>query len=147
MPDPATSQTIHATAVAFDQAGLIITGRSGAGKSSLALQLIALGAALISDDRVIATVREGDLWLEAPDTIRNRIEARGLGILNCSSVSARACAVVTLDQTEEERLPEQRETVIAGVQLPLLHKVESPAFPAMLKLYLTGGPHGHPARD
>lgn len=148
MPDdPTSSQTIQATAVTFDQAGLIITGRSGAGKSSLALQLIALGAALVSDDGVIVTALDGGLRLEAPEPIKDRIEARGLGILVSPSTSAWAKCVVTLDETEDARLPQARETVIAGVPLPLQRKVESPAFPAMLKLYLTGGPNGHTTGD
>ena len=140
MSDKPTN-TIHATAVAFDQAGLIIAGRSGAGKSTLALQLIALGAVLVSDDGVVVTPRDGGLWLEAPTPIQNRIEARGLGVLTCPSAPAWARAVVTLDEIEKTRLPEHREIVMAGVSLPLLHQVEGPAFPAMLKLYLTGGLH------
>lgn len=148
MPEkPSKPQILHASAVAFDQAGLIITGGSGSGKSNLALQLIALGAALVADDGLVVTAQKGGLWLEAPEPIKDRIEARGLGILTCPSISARACGVVTLDQVENTRLPPPRETVIAGVRLPLLHKVESPAFPSMLKLYLTGGIHGHPTGD
>jgi len=44
--------TIHASCVAVDGKGLLITGASGSGKSALALQLMAFGAHLIADDRV-----------------------------------------------------------------------------------------------
>ena len=42
---------LHATCVAVDGRGLLILGPSGSGKSALALQLIALGAQLVADDR------------------------------------------------------------------------------------------------
>ena len=80
--------------------------------------------------------------IEMADTIRDMIEARGVGILASPASPAWARAVVDLDKVEKARLPEARETVIAGARLPLLRKVESPAFPAMLKLYLLGGVYG-----
>ena len=44
-------KTIHATAVSIEDKGILIVGKSGSGKSSLALSLIAKGAHLICDDR------------------------------------------------------------------------------------------------
>lgn len=129
-------QPLHASAVAFDGRALLLTGASGSGKSTLALQLIGLGGVLVADDRVIAETRDGALWLDAPDTIRHKIEARGVGILTCHSAPALAHTVVDLDQVETARIPEPASTTIAGVELPLLRRVESPAFPVMLKLYL-----------
>ena len=122
---------------------MLITGASGSGKSTLALQLIGLGATLIADDGVVASPRDGGLWLNSPDSIKGMIEARGLGLLACECTPAWARAVVTLDEVETDRLPETRETVIKGIRIPLLRKVESPAFPAMLKLYLEGGDDAH----
>ncbi len=130
---------LHATAVSFEQAGLLITGASGTGKSTLALQLIGLGATLVADDGVLATPRDGGLWLTAPDPIRGCIEARHFGLLTSPAAPAWARAVVNMDDTETDRLPEPRDTVIAGVPLALFRKVESPAFPAMVLLYLRGG--------
>lgn len=135
----ALAETLHASAVAIGPAGLLIIGASGSGKSTLALQLIGLGATLIADDGVIATPRDGALWLSAPDTLRDRIEARHLGILASASAPAWATAVVDLDRAETKRLPTARTIEIAQVSLPLLQKVESPAFPAMLLTYLRGG--------
>ncbi len=133
------SVTLHASAIAFGASGLLITGRSGAGKSSLAIELLGLGAGLVADDRVILTPREGALMMSAPAPLKGLVEARGVGLLRVEPVTAWARAVVDLDEVETERLPEARETVIAGVRLPLLRKVEAPAFPSMLRLVLKKG--------
>jgi HPr kinase/phosphorylase len=130
---------LHASAVAFDGQGVLLLGPSGSGKSTLALQLIALGGCLIADDRVLATEKEGRLWLEAPDTIADRIEARGLGLLSCETAPAFASLAVDLTRVETDRLPPERTMLIAGIELPLIYKLESPAFAAMLRVYLAGG--------
>ena len=46
-----TAKTIHANCVSVDGKGLLILGASGAGKSSLTFELIALGAMLVSEQR------------------------------------------------------------------------------------------------
>lgn len=130
---------LHASAVAIDGRGLLIAGRAGSGKSSLALQLMALGADLVSDDRVEVTPRENALILSAPESIAGLVEARGLGILATKAHVAHAVAMVDMDQIETKRLPESRETTVAGIALPLLRRVEGPAFAPMLRLYLKGG--------
>jgi HPr kinase/phosphorylase len=130
---------IHATAVAFGSSGLLIIGKSGSGKSTLALQLIAIGAKLVADDRVEITRRaEGGLHLSAPFAISGLIEARGFGVLTAEPVSALARAVVDLDTIETARIPEPKDIVIASESLQCFGKVESPAFPAMLRLHLAG---------
>lgn len=137
---PRGPHIIHASAVSIEGRGLLITGASGSGKSSLALEMMALGADLVADDRVeVRSHPEGGLILQAPKAIRGLIEARGLGLLRAPSVSAHATAVVDLDQKETARLPDRREIVIAGVTLPLLAGVESHIFASMLVLYLKGG--------
>ena len=69
------AKTVHASCVACDGAGVLILGASGAGKSGLALNLMALGAALVADDRVVLS-REGDVVLAAcPLPLRGLIEA------------------------------------------------------------------------
>ncbi len=136
---PAATENLHASAVACGPVGLLITGRSGSGKSSLAIELVSRGLELVADDQVQATVVDGGLLLAAPDRLKDRIEARGLGILGCPTRPAWARYVVDLDETEVARLPGPQETVIADVTLPLVRRVESPAFPAMLYTLLTGG--------
>ena len=131
---------VHASAVAVDGRGLLITGLSGSGKSSLAMQLIALGATLVSDDRVVLQPRrEGGVFMVAPDTIRSQIEARGIGVLTTASAPAMLTAIVDLDQVETERLPPSRTHIIGSMSHPVVRRVENPAFASMLLVYLKGG--------
>ena len=131
---------IHASAVTFGARGLLILGASGSGKSSLALELMALGAVLVADDRVIMTPDlNGGLRMSAPAALEGLIEARGVGLIRCDHRPAMAVWAVTLDEVETERLPERHDTVIGDVTLPVLRKVESPAFPAMLCALMNGG--------
>lgn len=131
---------IHAGCVAFRGRGVLILGASGTGKSGLALQLMALGCNLVSDDRTALAARDGVLVAAAPTSIRGRIEARGVGILRAKAVSAaRVVMAVNLDEIEGERLPPQRSTTLLGVDLPVLHGVSGPHFPAAILQYLKGG--------
>ncbi|WP_299688706.1 HPr kinase/phosphatase C-terminal domain-containing protein [uncultured Tateyamaria sp.] len=130
---------VHASAVAFGPRGVLIQGASGSGKSSLALQLIRMGATLISDDQTELYLQNDTLWGRAPDTIAGLIEARGLGLLHADAAPAPICAAVDLDTIETERLPPQRSIKLLDREVPQLHKVESPAWPAALAQYLISG--------
>ncbi|EPX82240.1 HPr kinase/phosphorylase [Salipiger mucosus] len=139
MPDP-DPPTLHATAVAVDGRGLLIRGASGSGKSGLALEMMARGAQLVSDDRVILRAAGDALWLTAPKPLRGMIEARGIGLLGADCTDrARLCAVLDLDREEEARLPQRREIMLQGHRIPLLHKSAHPYFAASLVQYLKGG--------
>lgn len=133
---------LHASAVALGARALLILGPSGSGKSGLALALMALGARLVADDRTAILSRgDGPPLAAAPAPIRGLIEARGLGVLaaECAPATPLA-AVLDLGVTEAGRLPPDRRITLAGADLPLLHKVDTPHFPAMLIQYLKGGP-------
>ncbi len=131
---------LHASAIAVQGRALLICGASGSGKSGLALQMIALGAALVSDDRTVLQTQGAEIRLGAPDSISGLIEARGLGILRCAEAStATLAAVLDMDMEETERLPPRRHTRLLGQSVPLLHKSASPHFPAALMLYLRRG--------
>lgn len=119
---------------------MLITGASGAGKSSLALQLMALGALLVSDDKTCLSNTENGLLATAPASIKGLIEARGVGILaaeTCPSAIVRL--LVDLDRDETERLPPQRIQNILGQTLPVLHNVKTAHFAAAIIQYLKGG--------
>jgi serine kinase of HPr protein (carbohydrate metabolism regulator) len=114
--------TLHATCIAIGGRAILLTGRSGAGKSDLALRLIDRGALLVSDDGTILTSRDGRLYASAPATIAGRIEVRGLGILETPTIAEAPVALcIALDQPvprmPDEILPTQ---VIEGIALPLL---------------------------
>ena len=131
---------LHASCVHVDGAGVLITGPSGAGKSALALQLMALGATLVADDRTILRTRDDQLIADCPATLRGLIEARGVGILTArpgGPVPVRL--VVDLSQVEADRLPPHRERVILGCNVTLLHGSAHGHFPAAILQYLKGG--------
>jgi HPr kinase/phosphorylase len=136
-----SSETIvHASCVAIDGCGLLIVGASGSGKSGLALDLMALGATLVSDDRVILSRAGNDLVASAPAAIAGLIEARGIGLLNARPHGSVALGcVVDLDRTETDRLPTHRQIVLLGVSVTLLLKVDSRHFASALMQYCKKG--------
>jgi hypothetical protein len=111
---------IHASCVAIGNAGVLLLGRSGAGKSDLALRLIDEGAALVADDRVLLSVKKGVLQARAPDSIRGLIEIRGLGIVAMPARKSAAIRLAVRLGREGPRLPQIRHY---GSPLPLTQTV------------------------
>jgi HPr kinase/phosphorylase len=119
-----------------------LVGPSGSGKSSLALELMSRGAALVSDDLAHLFLRSGQVMVSAPPDVPPvaAIEARGLGLLRTELAGpAPLHGVVDLSVAETARLPELRALEIEGREVPCLRRVDSPAFPAMLLQFLRGG--------
>ncbi|MEL6792264.1 MAG: serine kinase [Pseudomonadota bacterium] len=129
------------TAVAIEGRGLLILGPSGAGKSALALDLLALGGALIADDVVIVARRGDDLLLSCPPGGEGLVEARGIGLLRAPPAGPAPLALVLdLGAEETARLPEPRTWSLSGVSVPLARK-PSPLQPAAIRAaVLSGGP-------
>lgn len=140
LPEGAKEGTIHASTVAMQGRGLVILGPSSSGKSSLALQLIALGAELIADDATeVFTGPTGPL-LSAPTPIKGRIEARGLGLLRLPTApQATAWAALRLLPSPGPRLPANANIDVAGHLLPLLTAYPAPHLAAALFLCLRTG--------
>lgn len=131
---------VHATCVAHKGRGLVIMGASGSGKSALGLQLIALGAELVADDRVRLIQTKGGVTADAPTSIKGLIEARGVGVLNAPSVGpVPVHLLVDLDIAETDRLPPFRTRQLGAHSLPLVHNSTNTHFPAALLLYLAHG--------
>jgi serine kinase of HPr protein (carbohydrate metabolism regulator) len=100
---------------------VLIGGRSGSGKSDLALRLIERGAALVSDDYTLVRRVEGRLLASAPETIAGRIEMRGVGILQFPAQSDVPVALFVDLDTSPQRMPEAGETrLLAGVAVPVV---------------------------
>jgi HPr kinase/phosphorylase len=99
-------------------AGVLLLGKSGAGKSDLALRLIALGAELVADDYTELFIRRGKLFGRAPKRIAGLIEARGIGIVKLPHAAA---AAITL--AAEPGRPHR---------LPAPHRYRAPAALALL---------------
>jgi len=97
LPHSRARVLVHATAVAladatmafggYSEGSVLLLGESGAGKSDVALRLIAAGAKLVSDDQTALFVEEGRLFAEAPANLRGKIEVRGLGILRLDGIA------------------------------------------------------------
>ncbi len=131
------SERVHATTIAWQGHGALILGASGSGKSSLALQMMALGCDLIADDQTEITFEEGQLIARCPSAIQGKIEARGFGILNVKTqVMAQLVCAVTLDVAEEKRLPDPKFITLCGQELRLFHMPGIEVLPFGLLQYL-----------
>jgi len=138
--DAPRDETLHASAVEISGRAVLILGPSGSGKSALALDLMSRGASLIADDRTVVS-RVADVPVaSAPDGIRGRIEARGIGIL-ASAVSGPTpvLLVVDLGQAPDGRLPQRHIFPLVGVEIQLINaRGIANVGPAILQ-YLKGG--------
>lgn len=126
-----SSETVHASAVAIGGRAVLIGGRSGTGKSDLALRLIDRGAALISDDYTHIRRVKDQAIAAAPATIAGKIEVRGVGVVELDAVSdVPVVLFIDLDR-EPERLPAMDERrMLAGVSIPTIglggHEASAP---------------------
>lgn len=128
--------------MAVEGRGILIRGASGTGKSSLALDLIARGARLVSDDitEVTTGAAEGLPILSSPGRMQGVIEARGVGLIRVPHLGrAPLTLVVEMDVAETERLPPFRTAQIGAHEVPCLHRVDNPAFPAAIWALMIGG--------
>ncbi len=79
--------TIHGSFVDVYGIGLLIVGRSGIGKSEIALDLVERGHRLVSDD-VVTITRKGENILigTGTDLVKHFMEIRGLGLIDVQSI-------------------------------------------------------------
>jgi serine kinase of HPr protein (carbohydrate metabolism regulator) len=114
-----SSDTLHASCVAIGGRAVLLAGRSGVGKSDLALRLIDRGAVLISDDYTQLVRREGQLRASPPATIAGKIEVRGVGIVPSPHVADVVVALLIDLEAPVARLPERATRRLAGVDVPI----------------------------
>jgi len=117
-----SSETLHASSVAMDGRAVLIAGPSGSGKSDLALRLLDRGFTLVSDDRTIVRKEGGKLTATAPETIKGKLEVRGVGIVEMETVSDMPVAIIVELTSDIQRLPDDgRERIILGIGIPLIN--------------------------
>ena len=73
---------VHGTMMNIYGKGVLITGKSGVGKSELALDLINRGHMLIADDLVELAHVNNYIKCSAPENIKGMLEVRGVGIID-----------------------------------------------------------------
>lgn len=122
---------VHGTALTCMGSGVLLLGPAGAGKSDLALRLIAtplsgLGSTpfqLVADDQVLVERHDARLIARSPATIAGQLEIRGIGIIAVPYATEADLTLVvelTKSHTDIERLPEPASTKLAGLSLPII---------------------------
>jgi len=116
-----SSETLHASCVAIHGRAVLIEGRSGTGKSDLALRLIDRGGVLVSDDYTVLTRRDGMLSAAPPTNIAGKMEVRGLGLIEVDHVRDVPVGLVVVADNDPVRMPDaEASRAIAGIVLPEL---------------------------
>lgn len=82
----AETTVMHGVLMDVHGVGVLITGRSGIGKSETALELIKRGQRLVADDAVLVKNVRNTLVGTAPEAIRFLLEVRGIGIVDIRSM-------------------------------------------------------------
>jgi HPr kinase/phosphorylase len=129
---PDATELVHGTCVALGRTAALLRGPSGSGKSDLALRFLFLarrGPAaleapiLVADDQVCLVRNDGRILAKSPDTIRGKMEVRGVGIVEVKSLMEAELALVVdlLPAAQIERLPEgNAKARLLGIDLPLV---------------------------
>jgi HPr kinase/phosphorylase len=103
--------SIHGAFVDVYGVGILFTGKSGIGKSEVALDLVERGHRLVSDDIIILTKKgEGVLMGTGLEMNKHFLEIRGLGLINISKMfgvrsiryQKRLEVIVELEDWDEE---------------------------------------------
>lgn len=132
--------TVHGSLVDVYGMGVLFTGRSGIGKSEIALDLVERGHRLVADDVVNISRQAGSVLIgTGSELLQHHMEIRGLGIIDVRSLfginSIRAQKRIEVevhltewdDAEEYERIGLDEEfSEYLGVRLPV---VQLPIFP------------------
>lgn len=125
---------VHGSMVDVYGIGILIAGKSGIGKSEVALDLVERGHRLVADDVIILTKKNNVLMTSATEMNKHFMEIRGLGIIDIMSMfgvravryQKRLEVVLELSLWDEskdiERTGLNRDTTsILGVDIPLIN--------------------------
>ena len=115
---------MHASFVVWKKKGILFRGKSGSGKSELALKFIEnKNAVLVADDIVLLENRKNKLFGKGPENIAGLLEIRNVGISNYKYIpEAEISLLVNLVQTKQnlERFPKNKSENILGVEIPAI---------------------------
>ncbi|MBX9785710.1 MAG: HPr kinase/phosphatase C-terminal domain-containing protein [Alphaproteobacteria bacterium] len=117
-----TLLTLHGTAIEVQGKAVLLTGKPGTGKSSLALQLIDRGACLVADDQTYLTFDKEEVYVSCPDALKGLLEVRGVGIYPFPSQNKSPLSlVVEICELEEVlRLPDPTFVQYHNIPIPSL---------------------------
>ncbi|MBK8211391.1 MAG: HPr kinase/phosphatase C-terminal domain-containing protein [Rhodospirillales bacterium] len=112
-------ECVRGTCVAIDGSGVLLRGSSGAGKSDLALRVLATGGRLVADDYTYLQLESGGLRASPPESLAGLLEVHGIGIIRVEAeTDVPLIAVIDLvPQADVERLPVIEEEQMLGVTL------------------------------
>jgi HPr kinase/phosphorylase len=136
----APSTTVHGTLVDVYGVGLMYTGKSGIGKSEIAMDLVERGHRLVADDVIKITRKAADLIVgTGSELLGHHMEIRGIGIIDVEKlfgirsirlqkrIEVEVHLTPWADDLEYERLGiEDTTTTILGVSIPLVNMPISP---------------------
>lgn len=116
------SGVLHqATCVAIDGRAVLIEGRPGSGKSSLALALIDRGAVLIGDDGVLLERRGERLHASPASTIAGKLEVRNIGLIDRPTLADVPVALVLILEPAAPRFRDAPDWIERhGCRLPAI---------------------------
>jgi len=127
------SASLHGVLMDVFGVGILLLGKSGIGKSEIALDLVMRGHRLVADDIVDVTRRKpGIIYGAGNPIIKHHMEIRGLGIINIKDLFGIAAVrdrkkielvieLVEWDPIQEyDRLGvEEQKFSVVGVEIPL----------------------------
>ncbi len=141
LDDQFSPQTVmHGAFIDVYGVGVMFVGRSGIGKSEIALDLVERGHRLVADDVVVVTQKgEGILMGSGTDLVKHFMEIRGLGLIDIRSMfgirairfQKRLEIIVHLEEWDDAQNYERtgldhHEVTVMGVNIP---HVRLPIFP------------------
>ena len=138
----------YGTCVALGPVAALLLGRSGSGKSDLALRFAMMmpaaeGPFLVADDQVLLEALDGRVIARPPAALAGKIEVRGIGIVSLPfRAEAELRLAIRLSEPDDvPRMPPVTLPAItlAGVDVPVLRLAPFEASaPWKLRLALEG---------
>jgi len=136
----APTVTVHGTLVDVYGVGLLYTGKSGIGKSEIALDLVERGHRLVADDVVKIIRKSPDVIVgTGSELLGHHMEIRGIGIIDVEKlfgirsirlqkrIEVEVHLTLWSDDLEYERLGlEEKATTVLGVSIPQINVPISP---------------------